>query len=76
MDKNKKSKKLTSLIAQNKRARHDYLIEETIEAGMQLEGWEVKSLREANTQLRDGYVNIKNGEAWLIGTHISPLKTV
>ena len=76
MNKNKKSKKQASLIAQNKRARHDYLIEETIEAGIQLEGWEVKSLREANTQLRDGYVNIKNGEAWLIGTHISPLKTV
>ena len=76
MNKNKKPIKQTSLIAQNKRARHDYHIEETIEAGMQLEGWEVKSLREANTQLRDGYVNLKNGEAWLIGTHISPLKTV
>jgi|TARA_B110000438_G_scaffold28312_1_gene27320 SsrA-binding protein len=76
MNKNQKSSKQTSQIAQNKRARHDYHIQETIEAGMQLEGWEVKSLREGRSQLTEGYVNIKNGEAWLVGTHISPLNTV
>ena len=76
MNKNQKSSKQTSQISQNKRARHDYHIQETIEAGMQLEGWEVKSLREGRSQLTEGYVNIKNGEAWLVGTHISPLNTV
>jgi len=76
MNKNQKPSKHTSQIAQNKRARHDYHIQETIEAGMQLEGWEVKSLREGRSQLTEGYVNIKNGEAWLVGTHISPLNTV
>ena len=76
MNKNQKSSKQTSQIAQTKRARHDYHIQETIEAGMQLEGWEVKSLREGRSQLTEGYVNIKNGEAWLVGTHISPLNTV
>ena len=71
----KKSKSTKSRIADNKKARHDYFIEKTIEAGLQLEGWEVKSLRTGQTQLREGYVNLKNGEAWLIGAHISPLKT-
>ena len=61
MNKNQKPSKHTSQIAQNKRARHDYHIQETIEAGMQLEGWEVKSLREGRSQLTEGYVNIKNG---------------
>ena len=60
MNKNQKPVKKTSLIAQNKRARHDYHIQETIEAGMQLEGWEVKSLREGRSQLTEGYVNIKH----------------
>ena len=76
MNKNQKSVKKTSQIAQNKRAWHDYHIQETIEAGMKLEGWEVKSLREGRSQLTEGYVNIKKGEAWLVGTHISPLNTV
>ena len=71
----KKSKSTKSRIADNKKARHDYFIEKTIEAGLQLEGWEVKSLRTGQTQLREGYVNLKNGEAWLIGAHISPLQT-
>ena len=63
------------MIAQNKRARHDYFIEETLEAGLALEGWEVKSLREGRAQLTEGYVHLRNGEAWLIGAHISPLRS-
>ncbi|MCG5218485.1 SsrA-binding protein SmpB [Streptosporangium sp. KLBMP 9127] len=57
-------------IAQNKRARHDFHIEETFEAGMVLQGTEVKSLREGRASLADGYATIKDGEAWLINAHI------
>ena len=64
------------MIAVNRRARHDYFIEDTLEAGLVLEGWEVKSLRAGNAQLQEGYVTVRNGEAWLIGAHFSPLKTV
>ncbi len=64
------------LIATNKKARHDYHIEQHYEAGLVLEGWEVKSIREGRVQLRDGYVIFRKREAWLIGTHISPLTTV
>jgi len=73
--KNKKTKGKagSSTIAQNKRARFDYFIEDNYEAGIVLEGWEVKSLREGKVQLVDSYVYIKNGEAWLSGAHISPL---
>lgn len=60
-------------IAQNKKARHDYFIEESIEAGLQLHGWEVKSLRAGRAQITEGYVHLKDGEAWLIGARISPL---
>ena len=76
MNKKSKPKKNNPQIAQNKRARHDYLIQETFEAGIQLEGWEVKSLREGRSQLKEGYVNIKKAEAWLVGVNISPLNTV
>jgi SsrA-binding protein len=62
-------------IALNKRARHEYFIEENTEAGMVLQGWEVKSLRAGKAQITEGYVLVKNGEAWLIGAHIAPLKT-
>jgi SsrA-binding protein len=73
---NKKSKKTTSnVIAVNRKARHDYFIEDTFEAGLVLEGWEVKSLRAGNAQLTESYVYIRNGEAWLIGAHFSPLNT-
>ena len=73
----KKSKKAPgNVIAVNRRARHDYFIEDTLEAGLVLEGWEVKSLRAGNAQLKEGYVTIRNGEAWLVGAHFSPLKTV
>ncbi|MEW9889468.1 MAG: SsrA-binding protein SmpB [Candidatus Symbiodolus clandestinus] len=60
-------------IAQNRRARHDYFIEETLEAGLALQGWEVKSLRAGKVNLNDSYVIIKQGEAWLLGCTINPL---
>lgn len=63
----------TSLIASNKKARHDYTIERTFEAGIVLEGWEVKSIRAGKIQVTDSYVVIKKGEAWLLGSHIHPL---
>jgi len=62
-------------IAQNRRARHDYFIDETFEAGLELRGWEVKSLRAGKAQIAESYVYLKNGEAWLIGSHITPLNT-
>lgn len=65
----------TKTIALNKKAHHDYFIEERFEAGLALEGWEVKSLRAGRTQLKESYVLVKNGEAFLFGTHISPLPT-
>lgn len=58
------------LIAQNKKARHDYLIEDTFEAGLVLTGTEVKSLRQGRASLVDGFVDIEGGEAWLHGVHI------
>ena len=69
----KKSKTADNTIAVNRLARHDYFIEDDIEVGMALEGWEVKSLRAGNLQLKESYVFIKNGEMWLVGAHISPL---
>ena len=60
-------------IAVNKRARHDYFIEDDVEAGVVLTGWEVKSLRAGRAQITEAYVVIKNQEAWLIGAHITPL---
>ena len=69
------SPKTERVIATNRKAWHDYAIEEHFEAGLALEGWEVKSLRAGRVQLRDSYVVFKNNEAWLIGAHISPLPT-
>jgi SsrA-binding protein len=60
-------------IAQNKKARHEFHIEDTFEAGLVLEGWEVKSLRDGRVNLNDSYVMMRNGEAWLVAVHISPL---
>ena len=60
------------LIAQNKKAYHDYHIEETLEAGIALTGTEVKSLRAGRVNLRDSYAAVENGELFLIGVHISP----
>ncbi|MFB1489465.1 MULTISPECIES: SsrA-binding protein SmpB [unclassified Thiocapsa] len=62
-----------STIALNKKAGHEYFIEQRIEAGLVLEGWEVKSLRAGRLQLKEGYVKILHGEAFLIGAHISAL---
>lgn len=62
-----------STIAQNRQATHDYFIEERFEAGLALQGWEVKSLRAGRAQLKESYVVLKNGEAWLLGSHVSPL---
>ncbi|WP_084962076.1 SsrA-binding protein SmpB [Thermoactinospora rubra] len=58
------------LIAQNKRARHDYHISDTFEAGLVLQGTEVKSLRQGRATLTDGYATVEGGEAWLINVHI------
>jgi len=60
-------------IAANSKARHDYFIEERTEAGLVLEGWEVKSLRAGRLQLKESYVVIRQGEIWLLGANISPL---
>lgn len=62
-------------IADNKKAFHDYFIEERYEAGIALEGWEVKAIRAARVQLKEAYVVIRNAELVLIGAHISPLAT-
>lgn len=75
MAKKKKSNSSDNIIAQNRIARHDYSIEDEIEVGIVLEGWEVKSLREKNLQLKESYVHVKNGELSIIGAHISPLNT-
>ncbi len=72
----KKPKTSSNTIAQNKKARHDYHLEEKMEAGLVLQGWEVKSLRLGKVQITDTYVLMKDGEAWLLGTHIDPLNTV
>jgi SsrA-binding protein len=62
-------------IADNKKAFHDYFIEEKFEAGLVLEGWEVKSIRAGRVQLKEAYVIVKGEEVWLLGCHISPLTT-
>ena len=75
MAKKKKDKDQGNTIALNKKARHDYFIQERLEAGIALEGWEVKSLRASRLQLKESYVTVKDGEAFLLGAHISPLPT-
>ena len=62
-------------IAVNRKARFDYFIEERYEAGMVLQGWEVKAMRAGRAQLKESYVYVKNGEAFLFGAHISPLNS-
>lgn len=63
-------------ITLNRKALHDYFIEQRFEGGLVLEGWEVKSLRAGRVQLKDSYVVVSRGEAWLLNAHISPLNTV
>src|SRR3990172_6759780 len=60
-------------IVQNKKAFHDYFIEDRFEAGIALEGWEVKAIRAGGAQIKEAYVIVTNGELFLIGSHISPL---
>lgn len=71
----KKSGSGGATIALNKKAGHDYFIEQRIEAGLTLEGWEVKSLRAGRVQLKESYVVVQNAEAFLLGCHITPLPT-
>lgn len=71
----KKHQPSGNLIAQNRKARHEYHIEETFEAGLALSGWEVKSLRAGKAQLTDTYILVRRGEAWLMGSHFTPLST-
>lgn len=66
------SEKSEKIISTNRAAYHDYHILETYEAGLQLTGTEVKSAREGRVNLKDGYVRVQDGEAWLLGAHISP----
>ncbi|MBT6021794.1 MAG: SsrA-binding protein SmpB, partial [Candidatus Thioglobus sp.] len=75
MAKSKKPKVSSNTIVLNKKARHDYFIEQTLEAGLSLEGWEVKSLRENKVQIKESYVILKNGELFLFGAHISALQS-
>jgi SsrA-binding protein len=72
MSKKKKTDN-SNTIALNKKARHDYFIEQSLEAGISLEGWEVKSLRDNRVQIKESYVILKNNELFLFGAHISPL---
>jgi SsrA-binding protein len=71
----KKQDKPSSTIAQNKKARFDYFIEERFEAGLALQGWEVKSMRAGKAQLVDSFVMMRDGEAWLFGSHVTPLNS-
>src|SRR6476620_870890 len=71
----KKKQDPSSRIADNKKAAYNYFFEERFEAGMVLEGWEVKSLREGKVQLTDGYVVIRDGELFVIGCQINPLRS-
>ena len=73
MAKNKKDNLNT--IALNKKARYDYFIEQTLEAGLSLQGWEVKSLRDNRVQIKESYVIYKSNELFLFGAHISPLNS-
>lgn len=73
MTKKKSFKPGSATIALNKRARHEYFIEEEFEAGLSLQGWEVKSLRAGKANISESYVLLKNGEAWLFGATITPL---
>lgn len=72
---NKKAKAPSATIAQNRKARHEYHLEEHFEAGLVLEGWEVKSMRAGKANLSEAYILLKDGEAFLFGARIEPLNT-
>lgn len=69
----KKKKAASNIAALNKKARHDFFIEDKFEAGLSLQGWEVKAIRAGRASLKESYVLLKGGEAWLFGAHIAPL---
>ncbi len=69
----KDNKSNDNTIALNRQATHEYHIEDQFEAGLVLEGWEVKSLRDGRAQLKESYVEMRKGEAWLCGAHVSPM---
>jgi SsrA-binding protein len=71
-DKDKEKAPVVRELASNRRARHDYHILETFEAGIKLTGTEVKAARNGKVQLKDSFVEVRNGEAWLVGAHVSP----
>lgn len=71
----KKKKPASNTIALNKKARHEYFLEDKFEAGVALQGWEIKSIREGKVNLSDSYVIIKDGEAYLLGSQIQPLNS-
>ncbi|MFW5970033.1 MAG: SsrA-binding protein SmpB [Halofilum sp. (in: g-proteobacteria)] len=74
MAKTKKNKASAgNVIAVNRRARHDFFIEDRLEAGLELQGWEVRSLRTGRAQIAEAYVVLKHGQCWLLGAHIPPL---
>ena len=73
--KDAKKAQSTARIAENKRAAYDYFFEERYEAGMVLQGWEIKAIREGKVQLTDGYILIRDGEMFLIGCQINPLRS-
>lgn len=75
MTKQKKPQANSGTIALNKKAKHDYFVEDRFEAGVALTGWEVKSLRAGKGQLVDSYILLKDGEAFLFGAYIAPLTT-
>ena len=62
-------------IVDNRKATHDYFIEDRYEAGLVLEGWEVKAIRAGHVQIKESYVIVRDGEIWIVGMHISPLAT-
>jgi SsrA-binding protein len=70
-----KATETPQLIAENRKARFDYFIEDRFEAGLALQGWEVKAMRAGRAQLKEAYVYLRGGEAFLIGAHLSPLPT-
>lgn len=76
MAKKKKAKEPSNVIATNRRASHDYHLEDKYEAGIALEGWEVKSMRQGRANIKESYVVARGGEIFLVGAHISPLSSV
>ena len=75
MAKKKSSKSTNNTIALNKKARHEYFLHDKFEAGIELQGWEVKSIRAGKVNISETYIHLKNGEAFLLGSQIQPLNS-